>query len=364
MNSRTRLYILIPSLLIAGFLAWYFSNILIYIILAAIVSFIGRPLMKILQGLTIRNFTLPPSVCAILTLGGLYLSISLLFIILIPGIGRQAKTLSSIDSNQIITSLEEPISKLQNWAEKYQIYDRREEIVKYLEEKFADLVGNMRVAALIESVGGFIGNVFVAMFAITFISFFFLKESRLLQNIILTLAPKGYEERVEKILTTIKPLLTRYFLGVLIEVLLVGGLIALGLSLLGVKNALFIGFFAGTLNVIPYLGPIIGAILGLILTMIASLELSFYDEMIPLLLKVALVFGFVQLLDNMVFQPFIYSSSVKAHPLEIFLVILMAGSFAGVAGMILAIPIYTIFRVIAKEFLSEFKIVQSLTRDI
>ena len=86
--------------------------------------------------------------------------------------------------------------------------------------------------------------------------------------------------------------------------------------------------------------------------------------MVPLVLKVGVVFLVVQLIDNFVFQPMIYSSSVKAHPLEIFLVILMASSIAGVPGMILAIPTYTILRVVAKEFFNQFPIVQNITKDI
>ena len=58
------------------------------------------------------------------------------------------------------------------------------------------------------------------------------------------------------------------------------------------------------------------------------------------------------------------TSSVKAHPLEVFLVILIAGNLAGVGGMILAIPVYTILRVIAKEFFDQFELVRSITKDI
>ncbi|MEO1451376.1 MAG: AI-2E family transporter, partial [Bacteroidota bacterium] len=152
-----------------------------------------------------------------------------------------------------------------------------------------------------------------------------------------------------------------YFIGVVSEVLLVGLLISAGLSLLGVEDAFVIGFFAGLFNVIPYLGPIIGAVFGISLTLLGNLELEFYTMLIPLVLRVIVVFVVVQLIDNFVFQPLIYSSSVKAHPLEIFLVILMAGNVAGVGGMILAIPTYTILRVVAREFFDQFKIIQSLT---
>jgi predicted PurR-regulated permease PerM len=78
----------------------------------------------------------------------------------------------------------------------------------------------------------------------------------------------------------------------------------------------------------------------------------------------AIVFISVQIIDNILFQPLIYSSSVKAHPLEIFLVIMAAGSLAGVLGMFLAIPTYTIIRVIAKEFFDNMKLVRKLTESL
>jgi predicted PurR-regulated permease PerM len=69
----------------------------------------------------------------------------------------------------------------------------------------------------------------------------------------------------------------------------------------------------------------------------------------------------MQLLDNLLLIPFIFSNSVLAHPLEIFLVILMGSQLYGIIGMVLAIPTYTVIRVIAKEFLNKFKLVQKLT---
>ena len=72
----------------------------------------------------------------------------------------------------------------------------------------------------------------------------------------------------------------------------------------------------------------------------------------------------MQLIDNFLFQPLIFSNSVKAHPLEIFLVVLSAGIIWGISGMIVAIPFYTLLRIIAKEFLSEFKVIEQLTKNI
>ncbi|MFW5890444.1 MAG: AI-2E family transporter, partial [Marinilabiliaceae bacterium] len=82
--------------------------------------------------------------------------------------------------------------------------------------------------------------------------------------------------------------------------------------------------------------------------------LSFFGSML-------LVYITAQLIDNMFFQPLIFSNSVKAHPLEIFIVILSAGYMSGILGMFLAIPVYTILRVIAREFFNKYEAVKRLT---
>ena len=133
------------------------------------------------------------------------------------------------------------------------------------------------------------------------------------------------------------------------------------LSILGIKNALLIGFFAALINVIPYLGPMIGAAFGVFITISSNLDLEFYNEMLPLLVKVVIVFASMQMLDNFLLQPFIFSNSVLAHPLEIFIIILVGAKLGGILGMVLAIPVYTVLRVVARVFLSEFKIVQKIT---
>ncbi|MGB0424108.1 MAG: AI-2E family transporter, partial [Flavobacteriales bacterium] len=132
----------------------------------------------------------------------------------------------------------------------------------------------------------------------------------------------------------------------------------------GIENALLIGFLAGIINLVPYLGPIIGACIALFVTLTTGLSAETGIELIPLMGRIVLVFAIVQLTDNFLIQPYVFSTSVKAHPLEIFVVISIAGTLAGVTGMILAIPAYTLIRIVAKEFLSGFKIVDSLTKNL
>jgi len=138
------------------------------------------------------------------------------------------------------------------------------------------------------------------------------------------------------------------------------------LYLIGLKFslALLIGLIVGILNLIPYIGPWIGAAIGLLLYITANIQLDFNAEIVPMVVKVLAVIGVVKLVDDSVLQPFIYSKSVKAHPLEIFLVIIVAGHMYGVLGMMLAIPGYTVLRVILKEFLYQYKFIQQLTQNM
>jgi predicted PurR-regulated permease PerM len=166
------------------------------------------------------------------------------------------------------------------------------------------------------------------------------------------------------VITDSKNLLVRYFVGVMLELLGVMSLIALGLWIFGVENALLIGFFGGIMNIIPYIGPVIGSLLGITLGITATLASGAYDALLPVLAKLSGVFLVVNFIDNNFLVPMIYSNSVKAHPLEIFFVIIMGGSLAGIVGMLLAIPVYTVLRVIAREFLQQFRLVQKLTNKI
>jgi len=221
-----------------------------------------------------------------------------------------------------------------------------------------------RIPKLFSSVVGTLGNFIIGLFSVAFIAFFFLKEQGLFNSMLASIIPDKYESQTVQAINDTSQLLIRYFTGVLGQMTLITIFVSVVLSILGVKNALLIGFFAALMNVIPYIGPIIGAGFALIITISSNLDVSFYDEMVPLLSKVVLTFVIMQMLDNFILQPNIFSKSVKAHPLEIFIVVLIGAQVGGVGGMVLAIPAYTVLRVIAKVFLSEFKVVQSITKGL
>lgn len=234
--------------------------------------------------------------------------------------------------------------------------------------KFKNMISDYLNPATIQSIFGStvnaFGNIIVGVFSVFFIGFFFLREQGLFDNIIAALVPVTYEGHARQAVDEISKLLIRYFIGILFQVVIVTVLVSLPLTVMGVKNALLIGFFAGVMNVIPYIGPIIGVGFGLMITLSSNLEVPFYSEMVPILFKVITVFAIMQLIDNVLLQPNIFSKSVKAHPLEIFIIVMVGAKIGGILGMVLAIPFYTAFRVIGKVFLSEFKVIQKLTKNM
>lgn len=362
MNRGTRITLIALPIILLGLAFYFFSDIIAYLCIAAVLSLIGRPILDLLLKIRIKRFHLPPSLAAAITLLVMISIFGMLFVLFIPQLAEQTgKLQSDLNLNDVQQGLAEPIATLEDLLLEYGLVEPGFSLETYVQDTILSILETVQVSNLAANLVGFTGSLFIGIFSIIFITFFLLKERRLLRNMIQALIPDEIEAQVDKVLVTVRNLLSRYFIGVLIEVLLVGSLIAIGLGILGVENAALIGFFAGLFNVIPYLGPIIGGIMGLALTIIGSLDLSFYDEMLPLLAKVTGVFMVVQLIDNFVFQPFIYSSSVKAHPMEVFIVILMGANLAGVGGMILAIPTYTILRVIAAEFFSQFEVVRSIT---
>ena len=343
---------------------WFFSNIVVYIIIAYIVSLIGSPVNRILKKIRIGKFHIPNSLNAFLTLLSVWIIFFTFFRVFIPIITNEAKILSQINPQHLVDVFKEPITNIENIF--YKLNNGETELSVFIKEKAQAFLNISALSNSVMSIGSIFSNLIIGSFAVSFIAFFFIKDSYLFYRIILLMVPDQYDSRVKLAMIKSQRLLSRYFIGLFIEVLLVATLVTIGMLIIGLEfqHAITIGFIAGMLNVIPYVGPIIGAIFGIIIATAVNLDLDLYTQLIPLIGYSALVFAIVQLSDNIIFQPLIYSNSVSAHPLEIFIVILAAGSLAGIGGMILAVPVYTIFRIFAGTFLTNFKVINSLTKHL
>lgn len=349
-------------------LCWYFKNVLIYIIAAFVVSLIGRPVMRLLRKIKIKGKSAPEWLLAILTIIIIIALLILLITQLIPIVSSIIKDASSLQDSTYFES--NPIDKLNEWIiGLFPNLDHNFNIVTLVTEKVRELVDFGKVSGIVGSVASMVTSLFVALFSVVFISFFFLKEEGLFERIICALVPDKHELTLSKTLGEIKELLSRYFVGLFIEMLGVAFVDFLGLWIiarLDFSYAIGIAFIAGILNVIPYVGPIIGEAIGVLFGIVlklgtgAGLNVNIW---IFALIILAIMLT-AQLIDNFIYQPLIYSTSIKAHPLEIFIVLLMAGHIGGTIGMLVAIPAYTVLRVIAIRFFYQYKVIQRLVPDL
>lgn len=349
-------------------LCWYFKNVLIYIVAAFVVSLIGRPIIKLLKRIKVKGRQLPDWLLAILAIVLIIAFLALVFTQMIPMASNIVKDASSISDSSYFGS--SPIDKLNEWlVGMFPNLGTDFDITDIMLAKIREVVNFSQVSGIVGSVASVVSSAFVGLFSVVFISYFFLKDDTMFEKIISAFVPDRHESTLKKTLSEIKQLLSRYFVGLLIEMLGVATVDFLGLWLiarLDFSYAIGIAFIAGLLNVIPYVGPlmstVIGTVFGIILKMGTGAGLNVNLWVFALVIIAVMLVA--QLIDNFIYQPVIYSTSIKAHPLEIFIVLLMAGHIGGVAGMLVAIPVYTVVRVIAIRFFYRYKPIRRLVPDL
>ena len=360
MKNFLKLIAVLAFILIIVYGIFYLSTILTYVLIAGIFSLLGRPIYMFLRKIKVGRFNMPASLCAVFTLMSFFAVISGFISLFLPLIIQEVRTIAGINFQDIAISLAKPLTEIDTLLKQYQFGDNNINATTWLREGITSLFNMSSIPNIFGSVFGTIGSIFAAVFSVTFMTFFFLIDSQKFYNFALLLVPQHLEKSYHHIVRTTQQLLTRYFIGVFIQITLIASLVTIGMLIIGVQNALLIGFFAGVINIIPYLGPIIGMFFGLFVAVTTSMpEFVNYSNLLPFIVKVMSVFLSVQLLDNTLFQPIIFSSSIKAHPLEIFLLVWVAATLAGIVGMVLAIPCYTIIRVIVSEILIESGFIES-----
>lgn len=346
------------------FLVWYFSSIVVYILISAVLAVVGNPLVRRLAVLHIRGWRVPRWLAALVTLIVIWVVAATLCSLFVPLVFNKFYLLSNLDFATVVQNVEEPIARAQNYLNEFFALPASSfSLSESLATTLKQLVDIESVNRIFSSIVSVVLSSVIAILSITFITFFFLKDENLFYNMVAAIFPERYHDNIIRALDSVTLLLSRYFAGILSESLLLTIAVSLVMMAFGMKaaDASFIGLVMGVMNVVPYAGPFIGGVISVFMGVVSPIEgmtvghTAFVIAGTLLILK-----GF----DDFVLQPTLYSSRVKAHPLEIFLVILIAGSLAGILGMLLAIPSYTVLRVFAKEFFSQFRLVRKLTEKI
>ncbi|SDT00182.1 AI-2E family transporter [Winogradskyella sediminis] len=362
MNSKTiangilRAIGIILAIVLVLYFLFKIQSVIIYIAVAVVISLIGRPIILFLRQRLKFNNTIAV-VTTMMVLLGLLVGLIGLFI---PLIIEQGQNLALLNIEQLQVNIENLYDQIITYFQFNHI-----DIEKSIED--SHMLSKLDFAIIpnfLNSIVSGLGSFSIGLFSVLFISFFFLKDSKLFEDGLMTFIPSGNEERSKRSIATIKDLLSRYFVGLIFQILILFVIYTIVLLVFGIDNAIVIAFLCALLNLVPYIGPLVSGFLMLLLSMSSNLGESFSAVILPKTTYVMIGFIFAQLVDNFFSQPYIFSKSVKSHPLEIFLVIIIAGILFGVVGMIVAIPTYTALKVVLKEFLSDYNIVKKLTKNL
>ena len=343
-------------MILIGYIIYELKIIVGYLIIASILTLLARPVVKLLNSKLKFGSTL----ASIVAISFILIVISGVISLLIPLVLEQGKNLSLLNVNAFQDKINTLYIEFNGYLNKFNID---------LNQSLVDIEGLTKnsveaIPVLLNSVGSILGSITLGILSVIFITFFLLKDGEYFEKLFTQLFPTKMKKRIEKSLIEIKVLLSRYFLGLLFQITILFTIYTIILLIFGVKDAVVIAFLCALLNLIPYIGPLIGIILMSFLTMTSYLGQDFSSVIIPKTIYVIIGYVFAQLIDNFLSQPYIFSNSIKSHPLEIFLVILSGGILFGIVGMILAIPLYTVIKVFLKVFFSNNALVKKLTKNI
>ena len=355
-NSLFKSIFYLISLILIGYIIYELKIIVGYVIIASILTLLARPVVKLLTSKLKFGSTL----ASIVAISFILIVISGVISLLIPLVLEQGKNLSLLNVNAFQDKINTLYIEFNGYLNKFNID---------LSQSLIDIEGLTKnsveaIPVLLNSVGSILGSITLGILSVIFITFFLLKDGEYFEKLFTQLFPTKMKKRIEKSLIEIKVLLSRYFLGLLFQITILFTMYTIILLIFGVKDAVVIAFLCALLNLIPYIGPFIGIILMSFLTMTSYLGEDFSSVIIPKTIYVIIGYVFAQLIDNFLSQPYIFSNSIKSHPLEIFLVILSGGILFGIVGMILAIPLYTVIKVFLKVFFSNNALVKKLTKNI
>lgn len=351
---RALLTVVVSALVLLFF--YQIQSVLIYLVVSSILTLIGYPISDFFK----RRLKFNHLFATIATLFIFMLLIFGFIMMFIPLILSQGQNLSLLNTAEIEKNITQLAHQIGVFLESHQIDSSQ--MLK--EANITSKINFNIIPNFLNAILGTISSFGMGLASVLFITFFFLKDRSMFLRGAKKLIPNSHEVQVLHSIEKINHLLSRYFIGLLLQLFIVFILYLIVLLIFGIPNAIVIAFLCAILNIIPYIGPLIASVLAAILTMISNLGSDFQSDILPTTIYVLIGFWIVQIIDNNLSQPIIFSKSVSSHPLEIFLVILIAGFLFGILGMIVAVPLYTIMKVIGKEFFPENKIIQLLTKDL
>ena len=356
MDSRelVKSFIKISLLILIIYLTYELRLGILYLFISLILTLIVSPVNK----LFLNRVKVGNTFSSLISISVLISFFSLLIGLFVPVLTKQGNSLSLLNTKEFRGNLEAIVVSVTDYFESQQL-----SILEFISDlNIMSEVDFSFVTKLFNSIISQIGSLSIGILSVLFITFFLLKDGNKLLSSLLNLLPVKERGKINLSLSKIENLLSRYFTGVLLQITILFIFYLILLLVLGIENSFAIAFICAILNIIPYLGPIISIILMIILSVNSNLDSFIVNDFIYNSIYLFLGFSFIQLIDNFFLQPYIFSSSIKSHPLEVFIVILSSGLLFGVLGLIIAIPFYTSSKVVFLSFFDIKKIISDFIK--
>jgi len=360
LGGRSTLFVLVSLLLIGliilifnriSFIFYpitvFFSTVVLPVILATIAYYLLRPILRLLEKIKI------PRIWGILIIfiGALGL-ITLLVFMVFPFLQLQFNNLIEefpTYFSQMVLEIDE-LLKSSIFASYYESLDINVKNIlesgegnlgKYLTDAVGGIASGL--SSFISALTGFV----LAIITVPFILFYLLKDGEKLPRFFIQMLPPHMREDAKAILHDADHQISSYIQGQILVAICIGVMISIGFLIIGMKYALLLGVIAMFTSVVPYLGPLIAITPAAIIAIVTS----------PfMLIKLAIVWTVVQLIEGKFISPQIMGKSLHTHPVTIIFVLLTAGSLFGVAGVVLGIPGYALIKVAVTHLFKLFKI--------
>lgn len=322
--------------------------------MAGVLSLIANPFCRYIDNFKIyKGHSLSSAASAGITLVLIVALFGGIIALFVPTLVKEVNTFANLDQQRVLDNFKEPIALVEEYYNRFDIGEGKQ-FGDFANEKVKDYIGTNAIGQAISGLFMYTSEFLTALISILFMAFFFLKDEKLFLKSILLLFPNNLDNQAAKVFNDSKKLLINYFQGLVLQVIEVSVLAWLGLYILGVPNALLLGVLLGFLNIIPFVGAFIAAALAILLSVSTNLYGNFYTELLPVIYNICIVYTVVHVLDSYIIANYIFSKSVKAHPVEIFVVILCGANIGGIGAMMVAIPTYSVLRIIVKEVVLHF----------
>ncbi|MFZ5952296.1 MAG: AI-2E family transporter [Candidatus Rifleibacteriota bacterium] len=360
-RARIKNILISAGFIITAIICYYLSHVIAPFLISLVLAYVLNPLVRILVD---RKFPRPWAVLTVFTCGILIFTLFIVpfTISMFSEAGEMFNKLANLDVNRITDNLKEAGTSL--YEKTASVPYLNEYLNDYLKEfingdKIRELAANGVVVVKdgivsgFKRLMGFVATAFsgmVNMVLIPILVFYILLDMDEIFNSFKMLLPPDFRERTLDTFAKIDAQLNSLLRGQLLANTIFAVLMTIGLWISGIGFFLFLGPLSGVANFIPYLGGLFTVILALF---IAIAQYGFTSALVSVLIKVTIAIAIVQTIDGWYLQPNVVGEKAGLHPLVVMLSLAIAASLAGIPGMLLAVPVAVILKVLGKELYHE-----------